>query len=275
MNNIRKSVVSGSFYPSDQKQLQQMIDNYLQELPPKQENYEKILGVIAPHAGFVYSGKCAAYAYREVQGKDFDLAVVIAPSHQYGDFYFSVGNFDAYQTPLGLVTVHKELAEKLLMDSKFVFYPYAHNHEHSLEVQLPFLQTVLPGMPIVPILIGKQYDISSQYLSQKLIELFGDKISQVLFIISSDLSHYHSYEQAVKLDSVLADSIETLDSNKVFALISNGEAEACGFGGILTLMNIANALNYRKVKRLCYINSGDMSGDKSQVVGYLASIFYQ
>lgn len=270
-----KPVVAGSFYPKDPYELKELVDSYLERVEQPLPEIADILGVVAPHAGYVYSGQCAAYAFHALSQKDFDLAVIIAPSHQYGDFYYSVGDYDCFETPLGEVTVERDFAKKLLNDSKFVFYPYAHSREHSLEVQLPFLQVVKPQAKILPILIGYQYDQSSIYLSQKLAALFKERMDKTVFIISSDLSHYHNHKKAENMDKSLADALELLDSERVDRLIKEQKSEACGFGGIMTIINLANLLDYPKAKNLNYTHSGEISGDNSHVVGYLATLFYR
>ncbi|MBW6516326.1 MAG: AmmeMemoRadiSam system protein B [Candidatus Cloacimonetes bacterium] len=276
MKSICKPVVAGSFYSSNpdilKKEIQGYIDNITDSMP---DNLVDILGVISPHAGYIYSGQCAAYSYKALKSKDFNTAVIIAPSHQSGDFYYSVGDYDSCETPLGEVEVDRDLVKKMLSDSKFVFYHYAHSREHSLEVQLPFLQIINPQAKILPILIGYQYDQSSLYLSQKLAELFKDKMDKTVFIISSDLSHYHSHTQAEQMDKRLAEAIEKLEIETVDQLVKERKSEACGFGGILTIMNLTKLLNYTKVKTLKYMHSGTTSGDYNHVVGYLSTLFYK
>jgi len=275
MNSICKPVVAGSFYPANPEKLKNEISAYFHNVKLSLPDISDILGVISPHAGYIYSGQCAAYSFQALKRKNFSTAVIIAPSHQYGDFYYSVGDYDAFETPIGQTEVDRNLTMKLLGDSKFVFYPYAHSREHSLEVQLPFLQMINPQAKILPILIGYQYDQSSLYLSQKLAEMFKDKLDSTVFIISSDLSHYHTSIQAETMDNSLAVAIEQLDFETVDKLIKEHKSEACGFGGILTLMNLAKILNYPRVKTLKYMHSGATSGDFNHVVGYLSSLFYK
>jgi len=275
MKSVCKPVVAGTFYPADSEELFNLISKYLSQADVKLPQFEDVLGVISPHAGYIYSGACAAYSFKAISQKDFKLAVIIAPSHQYGDFYYSVGDYDACATPLGEVEVDRDLASKLLNDSKFVFFPYAHSREHSLEVQLPFLQTIKPETKILPIIIGYQYDQSSQYLSNKLAELLKNRLNETVIIISSDLSHYHDYKKAETMDNALAEAIERMDLETVETLLSEKKSEACGFGGILTLMHLANKLKYNRVKTLQYTHSGEISGDYNHVVGYLATLFYR
>ena len=276
MRSLRKAVVAGSFYPANPEKLRKDIQTYFEKAHNSYpEGMTDILGVISPHAGYIYSGPCASYSFQALQKKNFTTAVIIAPSHQSGEFYYSIGDYDAYQTPLGEVEVDKDLTGELLSDAKFVFYPFAHSHEHSLEVQLPFLQIINPDARIVPILIGYQYDQSSIFLAQKLAEILKDRMQDTVLIISSDLSHYHNHAVAEQMDIILAESIEKLDIDGVDNLLKERKSEACGFGGILTIMNLAKILAYPGVKTLHYTHSGTTSGDFSHVVGYLSTLFYR
>lgn len=275
MKNIRHSVVAGTFYPNNPKHLEDLMEQYLKQAPLPKEPPEKILGIISPHAGYIFSGQCAAHGFQALSKKKFDLAVVLAPSHQAGGFHYSVGDYDKYQTPLGEIDVDNKLTKELLKDSKFVFQHVAHSTEHSLEVQLPFLQAINPETKILPILIGNQSDENSEYLSKKLISLLSGKLDDTVFIISSDLSHFHDSSTAEYLDQKLITAIESLDIDQLWKLIRTNEAEACGFGGILTAMYLAKHLNYNKAKTLCYTHSGETGGDYSQVVGYLSALLYK
>ena len=271
---IRNPVVAGSFYPGDSSILKTQINDYLQKAIIKDDNRD-ILGVISPHAGYVYSGQCAAFSFNAIRNKDFDLAVIIAPSHRFADFDFSIGDYDEYITPLGGVKVAKdivkELKDKFNMETSY----YAHNVEHSLEVQLPFLQQIKPDAKIVPILLGEQNPENSNRLASILAEYFNDRLENTVFIISSDLSHYHDSETATEMDTIIAENLENLDIHKMEDDAQQGKIEACGMGGILTLMSLANELNYSNSKILDFRNSGDVSGDYKQVVGYLSSCVYK
>ncbi|NQT65360.1 MAG: AmmeMemoRadiSam system protein B [FCB group bacterium] len=271
---IRNPVVAGSFYPGDSSILRNMITEYLQKAIIKEEQGD-ILGVIAPHAGYVYSGQCAAFSFNTLKKKDFDLAVIIAPSHRFADFDFSVGDYDEYLTPLGGVKVAKDIINELKVRYKMGTCYYANNLEHSLEVQLPLLQQVKPNAKIVPILLGEQNPKNSRRLASILAEYFKDRLDNTVFIVSSDLSHYYDSEIATEMDSELAANLEDMNINKMEEDVKLGKVEACGIGGILTLMNLAKEFNYSKVKNLDYRNSGEVSGDYKQVVGYLSSCVYK
>ncbi len=271
---IRNPVVAGSFYPGDSSILTNMITDYLQKAIIREEQGD-ILGVISPHAGFVYSGQCAAFSFNALKKKDFDLAVIIAPSHRFADFDFSLGDYDEYLTPLGGVKVAKDIINDLKVRYKMETSYYANNIEHSLEVQLPFLQQVKPNAKIVPILLGEQNPENSRRLSSILAEYFKDRLDNTVFIISSDQSHYYDSEIATEMDTKLAKNLENLDIIEMENNMKLGNVEACGIGGILTLMNLAKEFNYSKIKNLDYRNSGEVSGDYKQVVGYLSSCVYK
>jgi AmmeMemoRadiSam system protein B len=275
MKTHKEPNVAGTFYPDKPVELERLILSFLNNTVADFSDVEDILGVIAPHAGYVYSGQCAAYSYAALNEKEFDLAVLIAPSHKFADFYYSVGDYGFYDTPLGSLQVDRELVKSLLEDDKFVFYPYAHSMEHSIEVQIPFLQIIRPEVSILPILVGRQFESGSEYLSEKLISVIGDRLKKTVFIVSSDLSHYHNSVVAKGMDTELAEAVEKLDITRFNKLITSRKSEACGYGPILTLMNLAKNLGYPKVKRLNYTHSGEVSQDNSQVVGYLSSLFYQ
>jgi AmmeMemoRadiSam system protein B len=171
--------------------------------------------------------------------------------------------------------VNEQLTKQLLKYDELDFFPLAHNSEHSLEVQLPFLQIINQKAQIVPILLGNQSVENSRNLAKILTEVFKDKLTTTVFIISSDLSHYYDSDTASKMDIELASKIETMQINEVEKLFTEHRAEACGFGGILTLLHLAINLHYSQVKNLKYTHSGEVSGDFKQVVGYLASIVHK
>ncbi len=274
MSNIRKSAFAGAFYPGEPGMLKKQIENYLSKAQVK-DKYEKALGIISPHAGYVYSGQCAAYGYKAIEQKDFDLAVIIAPSHNIGGYKFSVGNYDAYETPLGIIPVNKQYVRKILDYPDFEFRPVAHSSEHSLEVQLPFLQVIKSDVEIVPIVLGNQNSKNSLLLSEILSQVFENRLDKTVFIISSDLSHYYDSETAAEKDNLLAENFQEGLIDNLEQDMHNGKIEACGIGGILFLLHLAKKLKYEKIETLKYTHSGYINNDFSQVVGYLSSIIYR
>ncbi len=271
---IRKAKVNGTFYPGDAKTLRKTIRTFLEQVTTKQK-YQNILGVIAPHAGYLYSGQCAAYSYSALSKENFKKVVIIAPSHRFGNFQFSVGNFSHYETPLGTVAVDQDICSKLLQNDGFEFAPAAHNSEHSLEVQIPFLQFINPKATIIPILVGRQNPESSHYLAKVLNAVLDKQKDSLRFVISSDLSHYYSSELAEEKDEKLAQFVRAQDINSLVSAIRQREVEACGFGGIITLMDLAKRWNYTGSELLHYTHSGMISGDMTQVVGYLSALYHK
>ena len=271
---IRNPVVAGSFYPENSSILRNMVNEYLQKAIVKEEQSD-ILGVVSSHAGYVYSGQCAAFSFNALKKKNFDLAVIIAPSHRFADFDFSLGDYDEYLTPLGGVKVAKDIVNELKDKFSMGTSHYAHNTEHSLEVQLPFLQQIKPDAKIVSIILGEQNPENSNQLAEILAEYFKDRLDKTVFIVSSDLSHYYDNETATRMDTKIADNLENIDIKKMEKDMQMGKIEACGMGGILTLMNLAKELNYTRINTLDYRNSGKVSGDYKQVVGYLSSCVYK
>jgi AmmeMemoRadiSam system protein B/AmmeMemoRadiSam system protein A len=280
--SYRPHTVAGSFYPADPDTLRNDLKEYLElsdisNIPLK----DKIFGIIAPHAGYVYSGFVAGKVYRELYRRDYKTAIVISPSHHQYFPYASVFSGDAYVTPLGPVEVDKELVARLTQQNTYVRLSMdGHNWrrgapEHSLEVQLPFLQYVLPKIKIVPIVMGSQDPQVIHSLSVAIYKTLKEinRTDEVLLIASSDLSHYHSYSSAYEIDSNFVETFERFDYFKLVALLNNREIEACGGGPIAVVMTVSEALGANKPVKLLYATSGDspfVTPMKDRVVGYFA-----
>ncbi len=271
MNVVRKPAVAGYFYPSSPQQLQKEVDTLLTFSGPI-PNLSNVTGLVCPHAGYAYSGKTAAFAFKLLEGTNFKTAIVISPSHQEYFPGISIYDGDAYSTPLGVIKVNKEIAEKLTRDSNIIFKGVlGHKQEHAIEVQLPFLQTVLKDFQIVPIVMGDQGKIFMDDLAAKLSEVIDDK---TILIASSDLSHYHSKSEADRLDSVVEKRINDFDYEGLQIDLEERNCEACGGGPIVAMMKAASMLNKKKSKVLHRSDSGDTTGDNLEVVGYLSAAVY-
>jgi AmmeMemoRadiSam system protein B len=273
---IRQPAVAGMFYPASESQLRNelrlMLDISVMEL--QEEGLGKnAFGIIVPHAGYVYSGITASYAYNQIKGGDFKTVIVISPSHRE---YFSgvcLYNGDAYRTPLGIIPVDKDKVDKLTYESDIIFKgTEGHRQEHALEVQLPFLQMVLDEFSLVPIVIGDQNQKFVFALAEKLSEIVDDK---TLIVASSDLSHFHSKKEADYLDSMVERRITEFDYQGLQEDLEFHRCEACGGGPIVSLMRAADLLNRKKSVVLHRSDSGDVSGDKDEVVGYLSAMIYE
>jgi hypothetical protein len=230
----------------------------------------RVIGLIAPHAGYMYSGQVAANAFRTVEGHEFDAVVVVAPSHH---VYFegsSIWRQGPYKTPLGEIEIARTIADAIAKaDSSIKSRPDAHLGEHSLEVELPFLQVASPNLRIVPIVMGDQSLANCRRLAEAIAS--SVKGANVLLVASSDLSHFHDYDEAVRLDGIVEDHIRNYDADGLARDLDSRSCEACGGGPIITVMLAARKLGATKAVVLKYANSGDVTGDKSSVVGYVAA----
>ncbi len=287
--NVRQAGVAGGFYPADPKTLTAMMDDMLAHASQPPINHptinDPILAVVAPHAGYQFSGPVAAYTYAALKGRKFSRVVVIAPSHYVAFDFTSVYDGDAYATPLGTVPVDKAFARRLVQMSPTIKFssqghtPTKAGAEHALEVELPWLQRVLGDFELVPIVMGDQSYESSRALGvalAKLIHRSGDTgSSDTLIVASSDLSHYHPYDDAVKIDHKTLNALQVWD---YFSMSQNFQAriwEACGGAPIVAAMIAAERMGANQAVVLKYANSGDITGDHSRVVGYSADVFFK
>jgi len=279
---VRQPGVAGSFYPADPKELAKMVDGFLaQANPPAIKG--PLVALVAPHAGYPFSGPVAAYSYALLRTRKFARVVVIAPSHYEAFPFNSIYDGDAYATPLGQVPVDKAFAAKLVAMSPLIkFSGQGHGEvqgrwEHALEDELPFLQRVLGQFKLVPVVMGDQDYGTSRALGVSLARLIekegraggtADGDYNTLIVASSDMSHYHTYDEAEIMDHKTLNAIEEWD---YFNLSLNSEQrvwEACGGGGIVAAMIAAERLGANRAIVLQYANSGDVTPDKSRVVGY-------
>jgi len=268
---IRKPSVAGAFYSDNPITLKNEIKKYISNAENK--HIDDIKALISPHAGYLYSGHVAAEGYKQITDKNFDTVVIFAPCHRSSFDGVSIYNGKGYETPLGVVEIDTLLATHLISKSDLInFYPEAHSQEHSLEVQIPFLQTTLKNFKLLPVLTGTQ-DILQ--LSE-ICKIFNDtlKNKNVLFIASTDLSHFHDSKTAAQLDSVAINDIKNLNFKQFYNNILNRKTEACGAAPVLIILYLASLNNWNKCDILKYADSGDMSGDKTSVVGYLSAVIY-
>ena len=280
---IRQPAVAGAFYPADPKEPVKTVDDLLARAQVS-EIKEPLLAVVSPHAGYPYSGPVAAHSYAELRGRKYARVVVISPSHFEAFPFASVYKGDAYVTPLGSVPIDKAFAAQLVTKNPFIkLSTRGHGQvegrgEHSLEVELPFLQRVLGDFKLVPIVMGEQSYETSRAVGVALATLI-QRVAKVspqgfdtLVVASSDLSHYHPYEQAVSLDHKVLKAIEEWDYLNMSQNFERQIWEACGGGPIVAAMIAAERLGANRAIILKYANSGDVTGDKSRVVGYGAVV---
>ncbi|MGC9373862.1 MAG: AmmeMemoRadiSam system protein B [Bacteroidales bacterium] len=276
----RKPVVAGSFYPDKPESLQKMLESLFARSETV-KTYDDVLAIISPHAGYPYSGKVAASAFNQIDpDKTYDNIFILAPSHQMMFNGASIYNAGDYITPLGKVKVNRELTNELIhKHDVLIYHPDAHKAEHSIEVQLPFLQYKMnKAFQIVPIVIGTQNLKNCKKIATALKPYFNE---HNLFVISTDFSHYPTYDDAKKVDQRTGEAIVANSVSRVMDAISENESaninnlvtSMCGWNAVLSLLYITQDMPDINVIPVDYQNSGDETGDQSRVVGYHAIAF--
>jgi len=270
---IRESIIAGSWYPDNPDTLRNEIAGYLERARPH-PGMENLIGLVAPHAGYMYSGEVAAHAYRQLEGARFDRVLIVAPSHRTRFPSSTIYHLGGFRTPLGVVPLDVDLVQAFLEHPQVRgYYPQAEDQEHSLEIQLPFLQVVLGEFKLVPIIMGNQAYEHCTELAELIEKLCRNK--NVLLIASSDLSHYHTYREAKQLDGIVTARVAAFDCQGLFRDLNDGACEACGAGPMVAVMLAAGKLGANVSRVLHYANSGDVTGERSGVVGYMAAAFYR
>lgn len=267
---VRKPAVAGSWYPGSAPALAAALDRHLSDTT--RDLAGDLVALIAPHAGLMYSGPVAAHAYRLVRDRPFDVAVLVGPSHFVGFDGVSIYAAGGFESPLGVAAIDTTCADMLVRSTTVVRdFPAAHAREHSLEMQLLFLQHLAPGVPIVPLVMGHQTAATARALGDALTATLRGR--RALIVASTDLSHYHDAGTASALDRVVIDCVARFDADALQAALDARPDHACGGGPTVAVMRAARALGARDAVVLQYADSGDVSGDKSAVVGYLAAAF--
>ncbi len=271
---IRPSPIAGAWYEGDPKALARAVDTYLDraELP---ELPGEVLAVIAPHAGHIYSGPVAGYAFAAVRGRQLDLVAVLSPMHQpYYEPLLTTAH-SAYGTPLGAVPVDAEgladLDHRLQDHLGYGLSRVAYDEEHSLEIELPFLQRALAGeFKLLPVMVRAQSAKVSRLLGTAVAETLRGK--NALLVASTDLSHFYSQKEAVAFDTEMLRRVETFSPDEVFCAEQENQGFACGLGALTAVLWAAKELGGDEVKVLHHATSGDVTGDYSSVVGYGAAV---
>ena len=269
---MRKPSVSGQFYPSSPEELRPLIRTYLENASSFSDSSVKAL--IVPHAGYPYSGQVAAEAYQTVAGQSYEAVIILGFTHRVPFHGVFVDTNDAYETPLGRVPVDQPLAEEIRRHDPFLRGgpPGGMLPEHSIEVQIPFLQEVLSPLKIVPIYMSRQDMDSARIVAEAVAGVLRSR--RILVVASTDLSHFHSYDAAAKMDQAFIARVEQADIEAIAVETDASKIEACGTGPVLALLMLGEAMGWPPPRLLRYANSGDVTGDRRQVVGYGAMAIY-
>lgn len=275
--DVRPSSIAGSWYPGRREQLQTTVDD-LMDRAARPLLPGKVVGLVSPHAGYPYSGAIAAHAYAQIRGASYDTVVLLGPDHRGICGAYGISAYKHFQTPLGTVEVDLPLVERL--QKRLAIDRIEDEEEHSLEIQLPFLQRTLGTFSLLPIMMG--YPLmprvghtawkACEMLSNALIEVLADR-QNVLVVASTDLSHLYSYHEVVEHDQVFMTLIQELDPQRLADALIAGECQACGGAPVVTMMMTVKARGADKVTVLAYANSGDVTGNRvvgNYTVGYAA-----
>ncbi len=279
MTKIRKSAVAGSFYPSNVKALNKIIDGMLKNA--ENMGFVEIRGLISPHAGYIYSGSTAAKAYKQIEGMSYKTVIIIGPSHNVYFNGISVGSFDAFMTPLGNVKVDKDFINEMKkFTSDKIDSDMPQIQEHSIEVQIPFLQKTLNSdFKIVPIIMGNQSQKNIYDLAMLLYEIGTDK--DLLIVSSSDLYHGYNYDECDKEGNEFVKQILTFDTDTISKYVEDKEFThmpiACGTGPIISNLIACKMWDYKRIKLMDFTNSVDVikQNPGGYVVGYSSFVIYR
>jgi AmmeMemoRadiSam system protein B len=268
---IRPAAVAGTWYPGTAPALASAVDRHLAAADRTARDLPgDLVALIAPHAGLMYSGPVAAHAYRLLRGRAFEVAVLVGPSHFVGFDGVSIYPSGGFETPFGTARIDVDTAQAITAATSVVHArPAAHAREHSLEMQLPFLEHLAPGVPIVPLLMGFQTADTASALGEALATALRGR--RALLVASTDLSHYHDAKTASALDAVVIDCVSRFDADGLQRTLDARPEHACGGGPMVAVMRAAQLAGARDAVVLDYADSGDVSGDKSAVVGYLGA----
>ncbi len=279
-SDIRPAAVAGSWYPASADRLGREVDGYV--AGARIDPLPAPVAIVAPHAGLKYSGPVAAFAYKAVSERPYRAAVLVGPSHFVGFDGVSIWPRGAWQTPFGPVDVDEELAGRIAAASQEIAeHRQAHGREHSLEMQLPFIARLLPGVPIVPMVMGHQSRDTAFGLGDALARALAEDMGRSggppgpsLLIASSDLSHYQDAKTAATMDSVVLGHVERMDADGLMHALEREPHHACGGGPMVAVLHAARQRGATGARVLKYGDSGDVSGDKSSVVGYMAAAIW-
>ncbi len=272
--DIRPSPLAGRWYPADPRELAESVDSYIQNATIP-EIKGKVVALVSPHAGHVYSGPVAGYAFRALQGSQPDLVIILSPFHQYHPGDILTTGHDAYQTPLGNILVDREaigaINAQLEKKAGVGLTEIRRDGEHAVEILLPFFQRVLPpGFRMVPLMIRQQDPDLMKTLGSILAKEADSR--NALLAASTDLSHFHPSSKARQLDQTIIKNIQNLDPVGLYRAHNSGTGSACGLGPLAAVIWAAATADGVTAQILNYANSGDVTGDNTSVVGYTSAV---
>ena len=264
---IRSPVVAGQFYPASPSSLEAQVRGFVDEKAPKEE----VIGLVSPHAGYVYSGSVAGAVISRIQFKD--TFIILGPSHTGSGKPFSIMTEGSWETPLGEVEIDSRLGKQILTRSRHLEEDHvAHSYEHSIEVQLPFLQYFKRDIRIVPILFSHAVASVYKEIGKEIAEAIKELGAETVIIASSDMTHYESQEAARRKDTQAIDAILELDEDKLMRRVGELNITMCGYVPTVALISAAKELGANRAELIRYQTSGNVSGDYSAVVGYAGII---
>jgi MEMO1 family protein len=267
----RPDSYAGGFYPADPAELSRMIDSFFNSAPNPHDPVSTI-AIITPHAGYIYSGAVAGAAYAAID-PGTELAIVLAPTHRGHIPGASVIPEGEFRTPLGVIPIDGALPARLLDSPRFSFNRELEEAEHSNEVQMPFLRRRLTNFSLVSVLIGTGRMDELAAIADDIYTAIATDPRRKCVVISTDLSHFHPYNEAKKMDLAFIETLRQFDETALYTSLAGGETEACGFAPVIAGMMLARKLGADALDILDYRNSGDTAGDRARVVGYLAARF--
>lgn len=273
--DLRPSPIAGQWYPANPDRLAKSIDQYMNAADLPMIDGE-VIGVMTPHAGHRYSGPVAGYAFAAIRGLEPDLAVVVSPMHHYANDPLLTSAHDAYETPLGMMLIDRAavqaLETQLQVELGFGLTPIKNDQEHSLEIELPFLQRAIsPDITLLPVMVREASIKVTNGLGKALAKVLQNR--KVILVASTDLSHFYQQSTAELLDGEILRRVEAFDPVSVLRAEEENKGYACGRGALASVMWAANGLGASKAQILNYATSGNVTGDFTQVVGYASAVF--
>ncbi len=264
----RPSPLAGRWYPADSSRLRAELTRYLAAV--EKTPYQEIRGLVAPHAGLMFSGPIGAKGFYHLTDQPVDIVVVIGPSHYQTPHALLTTGHDFYETPLGKIPVAQDILKKL--GEKIALHPVRNDPEHAIEMTLPFLQHQLGEFQLVPLVMRDQRYPASQRLAEALFHLLQDK--KVLYVASSDLSHFYPQQIANEMDNLVLGKMTDYKAEHVTRLQDGGLVYACGYGAVAAVMLVTQQQGTNTASQEGYGTSGDITGDYSSVVGYGSVVFH-